>query len=135
MLSVREIGYGALIQRDAEMKVLLTAIVMIATMVVSTGAFGNEVENVVRQEFGKYPVLIRIAKCESQFRQWRPDGEVLRNPSGATGVMQIMPQYHKKSAQKMGMDIETLHGNLRYARHLHKTQGTRPWNASKHCWG
>jgi hypothetical protein len=34
----------------------------------------------------------------------------------------------------MGLDIETLDGNLAYARHLYRTQGTAPWVYSEHCW-
>ena len=97
---------------------------------------GPSVEKQVRQYFASYPVLINIAKCESRMRQYDEKGRVLKNPSSsASGVMQIMLSYHRKPAARLGLDLHTLDGNLRYALHLYKQEGTRPWNASRHCWG
>jgi len=92
-------------------------------------------EQVVRKTFRDTPILIQIARCESGFRQFDENGKALKNPkSSATGVMQIMSSYHRKTAAKLGFDIRTLNGNLKYAKWLYKNEGTRPWNASKHCW-
>jgi hypothetical protein len=82
------------------------------------------------------PVLREIARCESGFRQFDANGNPLKNPgSSATGVFQIMYSLHHKAAKKRGWDIRTTKGNLAYAKHLYNTEGTAPWNASKHCWG
>ena len=94
------------------------------------------VETQVRKYFSAYPVLINIAKCESRMRHLDEKGRLLKNPkSSASGVMQIMLSYHKEPAARLGLDLATLDGNLRYALHLYKNEGTRPWNASRHCWG
>jgi hypothetical protein len=95
-----------------------------------------EVEGEVRAYFKDEPVLIAIAECESKFRHWERQGVVLKNNQGssATGVMQILESVHKEPANVLGYDIEDLHGNMAYARHLYEQQGTTPWNASIHCW-
>jgi hypothetical protein len=94
------------------------------------------VEKAVRAKFANAPVLIKIARCESRFRHYDENGNVLMNEQGssATGVMQLMSSYHKRPAAKLGYDITTLDGNLGYSLHLYKKQGTKPWNESKSCW-
>lgn len=83
--------------------------------------------------------MIEIASCESTFRQLDNEGNAIKNHKGssATGVMQIMASIHEEDAEKLGMDINTLEGNVRYARHLYTKFGTKPWEAdksSKNCW-
>lgn len=93
------------------------------------------VEAEVRRYFADVPIMIEIAKCESTFRQFDEQGKPLKNPnSSATGVMQLMASYHREPAKNMGLDIDTLEGNLGYARVLFEQQGTTPWNASAYCW-
>lgn len=96
----------------------------------------STVEKTVRIAFAKTPVLIAIAKCESRFRHYDENGRPLRNEGGssAVGVMQIMYSVHHKSARRLGLNINTIEGNLEYAKYLYRNEGTRPWNASKHCW-
>ncbi len=94
------------------------------------------VEHKVKQMYAKHPTLVKIAKCESGFKQFDDKGQPLKNPnSSATGVMQIIASIHAPTARSMGFDIKTIEGNLRYALALYRTQGSSPWNASKHCWG
>ena len=94
------------------------------------------VEQTVRAAYADVPVLIQIAKCESRFRQYDENGNLLYNEQGssAVGVMQIMSSIHSDDARRLGFDIRTLEGNLGYARHLYEHQGTSPWNASAYCW-
>ena len=95
------------------------------------------VEKKVREYFADAPVLVAIAECESHFRHYKPDGTLLTNKQGssATGVMQIMYSVHAAAAENLGLSIRDFYGNLAYARHLYDTEGTRPWEASRHCWG
>lgn len=82
-------------------------------------------------------ILQEIARCESGGNQFNKDGTVKRgviNPKDV-GKFQINEFYHLEDSRKLGMDIYTLQGNTEYALHLYKTQGTKPWNWSKHCWG
>jgi len=94
------------------------------------------VEEYVRAYFADEPVLADIAKCESRFRQFDKDGNILKNPnSTAIGIMQVMSSIHSDRADDLGIDIKTIQGNLAYARFLYDEKGTAPWNASKACWG
>lgn len=95
-----------------------------------------DTEAVVRDYFSDIPVMIEVARCESQFRHTLADGSVLRGvvDNRDTGVMQINSYYHAATADKLGLDIEDLHDNLAYARSLYEKQGTQPWNSSAPCW-
>lgn len=94
-------------------------------------------EDAVRTYFADIPILQEVARCESRFRQYDSTGRPLRNMHGssATGVMQIMSSVHRDTALHLGYDIDTLEGNMGYARYLYERNGTRDWNASRHCWG
>jgi hypothetical protein len=93
-------------------------------------------EQYVRQQFADTPIMIQIAYCESTFRQLDSNGNPIKNHKGssATGVMQIMASIHEEDANKLGMDINTLEGNVRFARYLYDKFGTKPWDDSKDCW-
>jgi hypothetical protein len=95
-------------------------------------------EQYVRKAYKDTPVLIEIAYCESRFRHFNNEGNAIKNKdTSATGVMQIMASIHEEDAEKLGMDINTLEGNVRFAQYLYDKYGTKPWEAdkkSKNCW-
>jgi hypothetical protein len=94
-------------------------------------------EDLVREEFSDIPIMVDIAKCESQFTQFNKDGSVHRgriNPADV-GTFQVNESYHLKESEKLGLDIHTVSGNLKYARHLYENEGVDPWSASSPCWG
>ena len=95
-----------------------------------------EVKAAVEAYFADIPVMINIAKCESNFTQY-VDGHTLNGGSGGMmGVFQINRAVHLAYSIKIGHDINTLAGNMEYARHLYNTQGgTDPWYSSEGCWG
>lgn len=95
------------------------------------------VESYVRSYFAKTPILAKVAYCESKFKQWNSDGSVHRGvlTPADVGVMQVNEYYHNDRAEKLGYDLETLDGNLGYAKYLYSRQGTAPWSASEKCWG
>lgn len=98
---------------------------------------GPEVEAYVREYFADVPVLAEIARCESTFRHHDlRTGSILRGKVNRNdiGVMQINTTYHHDTALRLGYDIESIEGNLEYARHLYEREGTRPWNSSRACW-
>lgn len=73
--------------------------------------------------------MVYIASCESRYRQFNADGSVLlgeQNPLD-TGIFQINKKYHLEAAIAMGYDINTVEGNIMYAKYLYDTQGTKPW--------
>ncbi|MEK7644829.1 MAG: hypothetical protein AAB391_00695 [Patescibacteria group bacterium] len=96
----------------------------------------SDTELKVRAYFSDIPVLIEVARCESQFRHTDKSGNLLRGTitSDDLGVMQINEYYHGDSAKKLDLDITSLNGNMEYARHLYEKYGSEPWNASSKCW-
>lgn len=90
----------------------------------------------VQNYFRETPILAKIAKCESTLRHVDKNGEVLRgkvNPDDV-GLMQINEHYHGEKAKELGLDLETVNGNLAFAKYLYEKEGTTPWNASAPCW-
>lgn len=96
-----------------------------------------DVEAKVRAFFYDTSVMIEIARCESKFRQYTDFGNPLYGGAGGqmVGVFQVNAPVHKAYARSIGFDIETLEGNLGYAKHLYQKEGTRPWLSSFPCWG
>lgn len=95
-----------------------------------------DTEAIVRNYFQDIPVMIQIARCESEFRHTLADGSVLKgrvDPSD-TGVMQINKRYHADKATSLKLNLDDLYHNMAYARFLYETQGTQPWSASASCW-
>jgi len=96
----------------------------------------KNVEKFINDYFTDIPILAEIAKCESRFRQFNSKGEVLKGDKNSydRGVMQINVLYHNKTAEKLGLDVHDLDGNVAYARYLYEKQGARPWLSSSACW-
>jgi len=94
-------------------------------------------EEYVRNYFSDIPIMVEIARCESRFRQYDSDGDVLRGEKNTSdrGVMQINEYFHNENSDKLGYDILTLEGNTAYARYLFEKYGVRPWISSSRCWG
>jgi len=90
------------------------------------------VEEKIIQELG--PEFIAIAKCESGIRQFNEDGSVLISATSDIGLFQVN-QVHWDTAKEMGIDINTVDGNIAYAKFLKEQNGTRDWFMSKHCHG
>jgi hypothetical protein len=89
----------------------------------------------VRSYFADVPVMIAIAKCESGPRQFNSDGTPLMGGTGTMGgVFQFDETVHHTKALSLGFDINTLAGNLAYARYLYGASGTNPWISSFGCW-
>jgi hypothetical protein len=106
-----------------------------------TSQSGSAIYDQIIAQSKKYDLdtntALRIAKCESTFRQYNENGEVVRgkvNPADA-GVFQINEKYHLSQSEAQGFDIHQTAGNIEYAMWLMKKEGTRHWNWSKPCWG
>lgn len=93
-------------------------------------------EEYVRAYYKNTPVLAEIARCESQFRQYDADGNILQGAVDPDdiGVMQINQHYNGANAEKLGYDIYSIEGNLAYAKALYQKFGTDPWSSSEKCW-
>jgi hypothetical protein len=86
--------------------------------------------------FKEAPVMVEVARCESGLRQFNEWGEVLRGGAGQgmIGLFQLHERYHRAEALTRGYNIDTLLGNMGYARELYREQGSTPWLSSAHCW-
>jgi hypothetical protein len=86
------------------------------------------VENAVRFYFADIPIMIDIARCETKFKQYNPDGSAYFDGSKTyIGVFQFAHSIHAPRAASMGFDLANIDGNLQYARYLYTTSGTNPW--------
>ncbi|MDO8590165.1 MAG: hypothetical protein Q7R69_02735 [bacterium] len=96
----------------------------------------KNVEKFINDYFADIPILAEIAKCESRYRQFNSEGNVLkgRRDRRDTGVMQINLFYHAQTADKLGLDVHDLDDNVAYARYLYEKQGAKPWMSSSACW-
>ena len=96
----------------------------------------ESLEDHVREYFKDSPILAEIAGCESQYRQFRKDGGVIRGIANSddVGLMQINEQYQAARAKKLGFDIYTVDGNMAYAKWLYEKEGVKPWMSSSKCW-
>lgn len=86
--------------------------------------------------FKNHPSMIKVAFCESSLEHTENDGTVKRGDVDPrdTGLMQINKGYHQRDAARMGLNLNEIHDNMRYALYLYKRDGLQPWNASKPCW-
>src|SRR3989338_6522905 len=107
-----------------------------AVLVPNVSGESITVEEYVRNYFSDIPIMIEIAKCESRFRQYDKNGNVLRGEENNLdrGVMQINEFYHGEDSDKLGYEILSIEGNTSYARHLYEKYGVRPWKSSAKCW-
>jgi len=96
----------------------------------------ENVKRFIENYFSDIPLLKKVAFCESSFRHFEKDGSVRRGKQNRydVGVMQINELYHAKEAKALGIDLETIDGNVAFARHLFEREGSRPWNSSSPCW-
>jgi hypothetical protein len=94
------------------------------------------VEAKVRSFFADIPVMVAIAKCESGFRQYNNSGNALHGGLGGTmiGIFQIGEGIHRGKALSLGFDIDTVDGNMGYAKYLYQQSATDPWISSFPCW-
>ena len=96
----------------------------------------ENVKRFVTDYFSDIPQLVKVAECESHFRQFGKNGKVQRGERNHydVGVMQVNELYHAEDAIEMGLDIYTLDGNVAFARHLYEKFGNKPWKSSSKCW-
>lgn len=96
----------------------------------------RSIKETVGEYFADVPELVDVARCESRFRHFDKNGRILRGEVNRSdiGVMQINEYYHKEQAEKLGLDLYTLEGNMSYARFLYEKEGLTPWQSSSRCW-
>jgi hypothetical protein len=95
-----------------------------------------ELEKKAKEYFKDDPILVKIAGCESQFRQYDANGDTLKGKvnKGDLGLMQINKYYHADKADQLGFNLDNVEGNMAYAKYLYDREGSKPWNSSSKCW-
>ena len=117
--------------------VLLVSFLVAGGMPHTTLAANNTLaEKAVKIFFKDIPEMIAIAECESTFRQYDAGGFTLNGGyhGKMIGLFQINEVFHRDQALAMGFDIDTILGNIGYAKWLYQVEGTVPWVSSAHCW-
>ena len=93
-------------------------------------------EVIVNQDI-KYPVLDRIAFCESGNKHLDKNGQVMlrgnTNKTVDVGVFQINSVWFSK-ATELGLDLTKEADNREFAKYLYTTRGTVDWIYSQKCW-
>lgn len=89
------------------------------------------IEDKIIKELGEE--FIPIAYCESGIRQFDKGGDVILSKTQDKGIFQIN-QVHWENAERLGIDIDTIDGNIEYAKYLKSKNGTNDWYMSRHCW-
>ena len=103
-------------------------------------AYPTEVEvikEVIIERPVEYPVLQRIAQCESGNKHFDTNGQVMlrgnTNKSVDVGKYQINSLWFKK-ATELGLDLTKEKDNEAFAIYLYTTRGTVDWIWSQKCW-
>jgi len=111
------------------LKILIGLYLLVIPQVILAQTDPNAaIEASVRFYFADIPVMADIAKCETNFRQYNPDGSPMYDATGTyIGVFQIAKSIHTTAAKSLGLDLATIDGNMMYARHLYESSGTAPW--------
>lgn len=81
-------------------------------------------------------VLLKVAQCESGLTQFNPDGSVIHGKVHPpdTGIFMINRAVHQEEADRMGLDLDTVEGNTKFALYLYYKNGLKDWEPSKSCW-
>ena len=92
---------------------------------------------VIEHPFINFPILDKIATCESKGKQFFSNGVLVKhvNTDGTIdiGKYEINSIWEAKSVQ-LGYNIYTEEGNHNMAVWLFTNQGSEPWSSSKKCW-
>lgn len=130
--------YGAGQAQIAPAPTIGTTSVTIEVATTSEARFMDSkvLEAFVTKTYSNEPILVDIARCESTFRQFDQDGNIIRGKvnSKDVGVMQINETYHADEAAKLGYNIYTVEGNLAFGKYLYGKYGAQPWSSSSKCW-
>lgn len=87
----------------------------------------QRIERLIREEFVDAPIMVKVARCESRFKN--VPGEL----SDDFGPFQIN-QIHLPELKQLGLDRTKVEDNIKFARILYKRNGLKDWENSRHCW-
>lgn len=95
----------------------------------TAGTTPNTVEEKILKAFPDVPIMVEVARCESQLDPLADRG----NLNVDVGLFQIN-QVHNETLVELGLDRRDIDDNIAFARILFDQSGLAPWYMSKNCW-
>jgi len=88
----------------------------------------------VRQAFLDAPIMLEVARCESQYKITAHNTTL--NTDGTTdgGIFQLN-SVHDEELALLGLNKFDPEDNIKFARILYDRSGLKPWKSSRDCWG
>jgi len=88
----------------------------------------------VRLEFLDAPIMLEVARCESQYKITAHNTTL--NTDGTTdgGIFQLN-SVHDEELATLGLNKFDPEDNIKFARILYDRKGLQPWKSSRDCWG
>ena len=123
----------------------LTAAILVATSAAASPNAGLEAMTKQKLNEAHASALIPVVACESGFRQYRENGNLLRNPTvkDVVGIMQLREKFHPDPAvlseynsehgtnyRRNDFDLEDPEENVDYGIILYKVEGLDPWDCA-----
>lgn len=154
LLSILLIGvcvfFGGRIYVHVSQAIAATNIILIENGIIDSSEIENHSitnyvipKTFIEETFEKYPLLVKIAWCESgqgsgrPYRQFEADGSPFKSRLGTPdfGAFQISDTHWARDAKALGLDYKhSLEDNFRMAVYILKKQGYNAWAASETCW-
>lgn len=86
----------------------------------------------VESYFSDIPEMVKIANCESGFKQFYKNGKPVVSPTGDFGTFQINAATWDKVAKQLGLDYKnSFEDNLKMARYVYEQSGINAWTCAK----
>lgn len=87
----------------------------------------------VRQAFPDAPIMLEVARCESQYKITAHNTALNKDGTTDGGIFQLN-SVHNQELTALGLDKFDLEDNIRFARILYDRNGLQPWKSSEDCW-
>ncbi len=88
----------------------------------------------VRQAFLDAPIMLEIARCESQYKAAAHNTKLNKDGTTDGGIFQLN-SIHDEELNFLKLDKFDPKDNIRFARILYDRSGLQPWESSRGCWG
>ena len=88
----------------------------------------SSVKRQILAYFKDVPEMIKIAGCESGFRQFDDDGNVVVSPTNDFGLFQINFETWNEKAKELKLDYKNkIEDNMKMARYIYENSGLNSW--------
>jgi len=94
----------------------------------------DEVLKKIREAFLDAPIMLEVARCESQYKVTAHNTTLNKDGTTDGGIFQIN-SVHDEELAILGLDKWDPEDNIKFARILYDRRGLNPWNSSRGCWG